>query len=161
MTCAAPDCSRASRARGYCDTHYRRVRKWGDPTIVLKPWGTDTFQPNRSRGITMTIDTLARRRLALLAQREDIDAEIKNIDAQLIDAVEVGGHVDIDGQPVWRVQQRRTFSVDRARELAPPEVITAATVETVDPKVLQSMLPPVIREACMTDGKIFVTKAGR
>ena len=44
----------------------------------------------------MTIDTLARRRLALLAQREDIDAEIKNIDAQLIDAVEVGGHVDID-----------------------------------------------------------------
>ena len=108
-----------------------------------------------------TIDTLARRRIALLAQREDIDAEIKNIDAQLIDAVEVGGHVDIDGQPVWRVQQRRTFSVDRARELAPPEVITAATVETVDPKVLQSMLPPVIREACMTDGKIFVTKAGR
>lgn len=60
----------------------------------------------------MTIDTLARRRIALLAQREDIDAEIKNIDAQLIDAVEVGGHVDIDGQPVWRVQQRRTFSVD-------------------------------------------------
>ena len=34
----------------------------------------------------MTIDTLARRRIALLAQREDIDAEIKNIDAQLIDA---------------------------------------------------------------------------
>lgn len=47
----------------------------------------------------MTIDTLARRRLALLAQREDIDAEIKNIDAQLIDAVEVGGHIDLDGQP--------------------------------------------------------------
>ena len=39
MTCAAPDCSRASRARGYCDTHYRRALKWGDPTIVLKPWG--------------------------------------------------------------------------------------------------------------------------
>ena len=47
MTCAAPDCARDARARGYCDTHYRRVRKWGDPTIVLKPWGTDTFQPNR------------------------------------------------------------------------------------------------------------------
>ena len=45
--CAAPDCTRPARACGYCDTHYRRVRKWGDPTIVLKPWGTDTFQPNR------------------------------------------------------------------------------------------------------------------
>ena len=45
--CAAPDCARDARARGYCDTHYRRVRKWGDPTIVLNPWGTDTFQPNR------------------------------------------------------------------------------------------------------------------
>lgn len=44
LSCAAPDCSRASRARGYCDTHYRRVRKWGDPTIVLKPWGTDHLQ---------------------------------------------------------------------------------------------------------------------
>ena len=44
MTCAAPDCTRAPRARGYCDTHYRRVRKWGDPTIVLKPWGTDHLQ---------------------------------------------------------------------------------------------------------------------
>jgi hypothetical protein len=43
-TCAAPDCSRASRARGYCDTHYRRVRKWGDPTVVLRPWGTDHLQ---------------------------------------------------------------------------------------------------------------------
>ena len=42
--CAAPDCTRPARARGYCDTHYRRVRKWGDPTIVLKPWGTDHLQ---------------------------------------------------------------------------------------------------------------------
>ena len=42
--CAAPDCTRAPRARGYCDTHYRRVRKWGDPTIVLKPWGTDHLE---------------------------------------------------------------------------------------------------------------------
>ena len=43
-TCTAPDCTRPARARGYCDTHYRRVRKWGDPTVVLKPWGTDHLQ---------------------------------------------------------------------------------------------------------------------
>jgi hypothetical protein len=42
--CTAPDCARPARARGYCDTHYRRVRKWGDPTVVLRPWGTDHLQ---------------------------------------------------------------------------------------------------------------------
>ncbi len=44
VVCAAPDCARPARARGYCDTHYRRVRKWGDPTVVLKPWGTDDLE---------------------------------------------------------------------------------------------------------------------
>ena len=62
---------------------------------------------------------------------------------------------------MFRVQQKKDFRLDLAEKILPAEVITAATVETVDPKVLQSMLPPVIREACMTDGKIFVTKAGR
>ena len=38
-TCQVDDCARPARARGYCDTHYRRVRRWGDPTVVLKPWG--------------------------------------------------------------------------------------------------------------------------
>ena len=44
MTCAAPDCTRPSPARGYCYTHYRRLRQCGDPTVVLRPWGTDHLQ---------------------------------------------------------------------------------------------------------------------
>lgn len=107
------------------------------------------------------IEVLARQRIELVAQADAIKDRIAAIDELIVDAIEVGGHVDLDGQPVWRVQQRRTFSLDKARELAPAEVIAAATVETIDPKVLQSMLPPVVRDACMTDGKIFVAKAGR
>lgn len=107
------------------------------------------------------IEVLARQRIELVAQADAIKDRIAAIDELIVDAIEVGGHVDLDGQPVWRVQQRRTFSLDKARELAPPEVIAAATVETVDAKALQSMLPPVIREACMIGGKISVVKAGR
>jgi len=107
------------------------------------------------------IEVLARQRIELVAQADAIKARIAAIDAQIVDAIEVGGHVDLDGQPVWRVQQRRTFSLDKARELVSPEVIAAATVEVLDPKLLQSLLPPLLRDACMADGKIFVAKAGR
>ena len=36
-TCAAPDCARPARARGYCDTCYRRFKKHGDATVKLAP----------------------------------------------------------------------------------------------------------------------------
>ena len=107
------------------------------------------------------IEVLARQRIELVAQADAIKDRIAAIDELIVDAIEVGGHVDLDGQPVWRVQQRRTFSLDKARELVSPEVIAAATVEVLDPKLLQSLLPPLLRDACMADGKIFVAKAGR
>ena len=110
---------------------------------------------------TNDMEILARRRVDLKEQADAIAAAIAAIDAQIVDAVEVGGVVAIGDEPVWRVQQRRTFDPDRARELVSPEVIAAATVEVLDPKLLQSLLPPVIRDACMADGKIFVAKAGR
>ena len=106
------------------------------------------------------VEQAARELLRLQAELEDLEARIKEQKAILVDAVEVGGTVEIDGAPMFRVQQKKDFRLDLAEKILPAEVITAATV-TVDPKVLQSMLPPVIREACMTDGKIFVTKAGR
>ena len=105
------------------------------------------------------IQVLARRRLSLAEQRESIDAAIAAIDAQLTDAIEVGGKVEIDGQPVFKVQQRRTFDVERARQLCPPEVIAAATVPTLDTKALKHLLPAALIEQCMKPGAIYVSKA--
>lgn len=107
------------------------------------------------------IETLARQRIELVAQRDEISEAIAKIDTQIVDAIEVGGHVDIDGQAVWRVQQRRDFNLDKALTLVPDEVREAATVTHVDAKVLQSLMPPLLRDACMAPGKIFVAKAGR
>ena len=67
-----------------------------------------------------SIEDLARRRMALLEQREAVESEIKNIDAQLIDAVEVGGHIDLDGEPVLRVAQKRDFRVTWPRRCCRP-----------------------------------------
>lgn len=105
------------------------------------------------------IEVLARRRLALVEQREAIDAQLADVDAAITDAIEIGGRIDIDGETVFRVQQRRTFSVDLAKEHVPEELLTAATVETVDAKLLQTMLPPALRDVCMKPGKVSVVKA--
>ena len=107
------------------------------------------------------METLARRRIELVTQRDEISEAIAKIDTQLVDAVEVGGHIDIGGEHVWRVQQRRSFDLDKALTLVPDEVREAATVTHVDAKVLQSLMPPLLRDACLQPGKIFVTKAGR
>ena len=106
-----------------------------------------------------SLEVLARRRLSLVEQAEEIRHAIGAIDAQIIEAVEVGGRIDVAGEPVFRVAQRRTFDLGKAMELAPPEVVTAATVPTVDAKALRSMLPPVLVEACMAPGATYVTKA--
>ena len=85
------------------------------------------------------LTTDARRRLALLAQREDIDAAIADIDARILAACQVGDHIDIDDETVFRVQQRRTFDLDQAQRVVPAQLIQAATVPTVDAKVLKSL----------------------
>ena len=105
------------------------------------------------------IETLARRRLALVEQKESLEASIADIDTQLVDAIEVGGTVDLDGAPVFRVAQKRTFSIERARELVPAELIAAATVPSLDSKRLRELLPPAVEAACMVDGKVYVSKA--
>ena len=105
------------------------------------------------------IEVLAKRRLALLEQREAIDAQIADVDTALLDAIEIGGRIDVDGETVFRVQQRRTFSVDLAKEHLPDEILAAATVETVDAKKLQELLPPGLRDTFMKPGKVSVVKA--
>ena len=105
------------------------------------------------------MEVLARQRLALLEQKEGIDAAIAAIDEQIIDAIEVGGAVDVAGQTVFRVQQRRTFDLAAARDTLPSALIDAATVPTLDPKRLQELLPPALRDTLMKPGRAFVARA--
>lgn len=107
------------------------------------------------------IETLARRRLALVEQKDSLTEAIAAIDAQLVDAIEVGGSVDLDGQPVFRVQRKRTFSLDLAREVLPADLIKAAETVTVDQATLKRMIPPALLDACMKPGAVYVAKAGR
>lgn len=39
MTCSVSDCPRKPRARGYCEKHYRRWRKYGDPLKTFRARG--------------------------------------------------------------------------------------------------------------------------
>ena len=107
------------------------------------------------------IEVLARRRLALVEQKESLEASIADIDTQLVDAIEVGGTVDLDGQPVFRVQRKRTFSLELAREVLPADLIKAAETVTVDQAALKRMIPPALLDACMKPGAVYVAKAGR
>jgi hypothetical protein len=107
------------------------------------------------------IETLARRRLALVEQKDSLTEAIAAIDAQLVDAIEVGGSVDLDGQPVFRVQRKRTFSLDLAREVLPADLIKAAETVTVDQAALKRMIPPALLPACMKPGAVYVAKAGK
>ena len=107
------------------------------------------------------IEVLARRRLALVEQKDSLTEAIADIDAQLVDAIEVGGTVDLDGQPVFRVQRKRTFSLELARDVLPADLIKAAETVTVDQAALKRMIPPALLDACMKPGAVYVAKAGR
>ena len=110
--------------------------------------------------MTTAIVVLARRRLALLEVIESNQQALADIDAQLIDAIEVGGKVEIDGQPVLKISERKgTFDPAKAREIVPGELLEAATVPTLDAKALQKMMPPALVDACRKPSSIFVSKA--
>jgi len=118
-------------------------------------------EPIKRRKTMTDVQTDARRRLALLAQREEIDQALAEVDARLLAACPVGERIEVDGQPVFRVQQRRTFDVEVAKRVVPAALIAAATVPTVDAKALKALLPPAVLDACMVEGAVFVARAGR
>ena len=36
QTCSVPECGRVCIAKGLCEPHYRKMRRYGDPTVVLQ-----------------------------------------------------------------------------------------------------------------------------
>lgn len=111
-----------------------------------------------------SIEDLARERLSLLAQIEELEHRRKEIDAHLVDAIEVGGHIDLDGEPVFRVQQKRDFRVDLAEKVLPAEVIAAATttVEQVDRARLKAYAEAMgVIDDCLKVSTPFVSAVRR
>ena len=111
-----------------------------------------------------SIEDLARERLSLLAQIEALEDRKKEIDAQLVDAVEVGGTVEIDGAPMFRVQQKKDFRLDLAEKILPAEVITAATVtvEQVDKSKVKAYAEALgLLDGCLKVSEPFVTAVRR
>ena len=111
-----------------------------------------------------SIEDLARERLSLLAQIEALEDRKKEIDAQLVDAVEVGGTVEIDGAPMFRVQQKKDFRLDLAEKILPAEVITAATVtvEQVDKSKVKAYAEALgLLDGCLKVSEPFVAAVRR
>lgn len=106
-------------------------------------------------------ETLTARLVDLDAQIEELQAQRKATAQAIIDGIEVGGAASINGQTYYRVQQKRTFDVDKAKEIVPAELIAAASFPTLDVKTLKSLMPPALVDVCMTPGAIFVAKASK
>jgi antitoxin (DNA-binding transcriptional repressor) of toxin-antitoxin stability system len=108
------------------------------------------------------IEQLARDRKHWQAQKENVEAQIAHIDAQLIDAVEAGGRILIDGEPAYRiVATRGRIDPQKLQAAAPAALVMASTVTTtsVDVKKLQSLMPPALVDTCRADTRVSVRDA--
>jgi hypothetical protein len=114
--------------------------------------------------MTANVEQAAKELLRLQAQLEDLEAKIKEQKAILVDAVEVGGTVEIDGAPTFRVTQKRDFRVDLAEQVLPAAVVTAATVtvEQVDKAKLKAYAGALgLLDGCLKVSEPFVTAVRR
>jgi hypothetical protein len=93
-----------------------------------------------------------------------LDLRIKEQKAILIDAVEVGGTVEIDGAPMFRVAQKKDFRLDLAEKVLPAEVITASTVtvEQVDKAKVKHFAEALgLLDGCLKVSEPFVAAVRR
>lgn len=112
---------------------------------------------------TAALDVLARRRIELVARRDDIAQAIADVDAALLVLLQPGETALVDGQPAWTVTAgNRRWNDDKARDVLPETLLDAITVTEphIDPKTARGILPPDLYTACCTEGKPYVKKAG-
>ncbi len=100
----------------------------------------------------MNVEALAKVLVDLRERRELINAHIADIEAQLFDAVEVGGVIAIGDQEIFRVTQSHRFNEAVARENLPDDVLASVTIptETLDRAKLAAVLPPDAYERLCT-----------
>lgn len=104
----------------------------------------------------ISLEALARERLAIMAQVEELEDRKKQIDATMMTMLDPGQVVEIDGAPVWRLQRgNHTFNVTKAREVLTEDMVAAITVtETkVSGAQAKQLLPPALYQACTVEGK--------
>ena len=94
----------------------------------------------------------------LEARRADLDELIAQTKAALIANRQPGDTLTYDGNPVYKVTQRRSFDAKIAEATLPPDVAAAATVAKIDGTALKR-LSPALWESCCTLSEPFLTKA--
>lgn len=112
------------------------------------------------------VEELAKELLHLRAQEGDLKAEIARVQAALVDAVEVGGRIDINGETVFRVSQRAPFDLDTAVSVLPADIVAACTEtvteQRVDGRRLEALAEGLgLREQCVKPGRPFVAGVTR
>lgn len=108
------------------------------------------------------IEVLARRRLELTHQLDELKHAVAQVDAALMTMLQPGDHADIDGQPVWTIRAGNArFNEAKARDVLPQELVEAATVtEThLSKDRAREILPPALYAECCVAGRPFVAKA--
>lgn len=101
---------------------------------------------------TSTLADDARRLIALTAQAEDIDHQIRDIKARIAEAVPVGEKVTVDGQPVLSVRiSGRRFDPKLAADLPSP-LLQLCQEMTVSSRLAKANLPPAVYDTLLTPG---------
>ena len=112
---------------------------------------------NRAR-----LEALARERLNAVYQRDEWDAKVKQIDAEILSLAEPGDTIDVGGEPAYIIATgAHRWDEKRAREVLPDALVQMLTVtETkLDRKLAQAKLPPdLYRQACV-EGKPTIRAA--
>lgn len=114
--------------------------------------------------MSAVVEELAKELLHLRAQEVDLKSEIARVQAALVDAVEVGGRIDINGETVFRVSQRAPFDLEVAVSVLPADIVAACTEtvteQRVDKKRLEALATGLgLRDACLKPGAPFIASA--
>lgn len=106
------------------------------------------------------IEDTARRLIDAEARRAELDETIAGLRADLVNAVEAGGTVTIDGRPAYIVARGNLrLNKTRAASVLPANVVEAATVPTLDAKKLKALLPPTLWESVCDRGEPYLRAA--
>lgn len=99
--------------------------------------------------LTEDLRALAARLLHLMAERDRMEAEIRDLKAKIRSTVAVGQRATIDGRPVLAVAENRRFSTEYAVEHLPQALVSLCMTPVFDRNLAKKVLPPALYDGCM------------